>query len=88
MGFLVAILVGALTLGLATPHLFNAFGGIEWRFTITVASVVALGVARLINLFRLGLRSTISSPFDTRNLLSRPFPGGRRIGLLPYGIPG
>ena len=27
MGFLVAILVGARTLGLATPHLFNAFGG-------------------------------------------------------------
>ena len=27
MGLMVGILVGALTLGSASPHLFNAFGG-------------------------------------------------------------
>ena len=31
MGLMVGILVGALTLGSASPHLFNAFGGIDWR---------------------------------------------------------
>ncbi len=31
MGLMVGILVGALTLGSASPHLFNAIGGIDWR---------------------------------------------------------
>ena len=34
MGFLVGTLVGALTLGSAAPCLFNAFGGLNWRFAI------------------------------------------------------
>ena len=34
MGLMVGILVGALTLGSAVPHLFNAFGGIEWRIPV------------------------------------------------------
>ena len=38
LGLLVAILVGALTLGSASPHLYNAFGGLDWRFTIAAAS--------------------------------------------------
>ena len=54
LGLLVAILVGALTLGSASPHLFNAFGGIDWRFTIATASLVALTAAALINLVGLG----------------------------------
>ncbi len=54
MGLLVGILVGALTLGSAAPHLFNAFGGIDWRFTITTASMFAFGAALLINLVGLG----------------------------------
>ncbi len=29
MGLMVGILVGALTLGSASPHLFNAFGGVD-----------------------------------------------------------
>ena len=29
MGLMVGILVGALTLGSALPHLFNAFGGFD-----------------------------------------------------------
>ena len=41
MGLLVGLLVGALTLGSASPHLFNALGGIDWRFTIIAASVSA-----------------------------------------------
>ena len=31
MGLMVGILVGALTLGSASPHLFNALGGVDWR---------------------------------------------------------
>ena len=36
MGLMVGILVGALTLGSASPHLFNAFGGIDWRVPLVV----------------------------------------------------
>ncbi|NDP42347.1 MAG: MFS transporter, partial [Aromatoleum sp.] len=48
MGLMVGILVGALTLGSASPHLFNAFGGVEWRIPLAVASISALGAAALI----------------------------------------
>ena len=45
MGLMVGLLVGALTLGSAAPHLFNAFGGVDWRFTVGAASVAALVAA-------------------------------------------
>lgn len=54
LGFLVGMLVGALTLGSAFPHLFNAFGGIDWRFTIAAASVATLVAGLLVNLVTLG----------------------------------
>ena len=84
MGFLVAVLVGALTLGSAAPHLFNAFGGIDWRFTIAMASVVALGAALLINLFRMGPRLTVSPPFDPRNLLRAFSSSSLRLANFGY----
>ncbi|MDA0262516.1 MAG: MFS transporter, partial [Proteobacteria bacterium] len=42
MGLLVGLLVGALTLGTAAPHLFNAFGGLDWRPTLVIASAAAV----------------------------------------------
>ena len=64
LGLLVALLVGALTLGSAAPHLFNAFGGIDWRFTITSASLVALIAAVLILKFRHGPNVRPAPKFD------------------------
>jgi MFS family permease len=54
MGLMVGLLVGALTLGSATPHLFNALGGVDWRFTLTAASVSALCAGLAINLMGVG----------------------------------
>jgi len=68
LGMLVAILVGALTLGSASPHLFNAFGGVDWRFTIAAASATALAAALAINLVRLGPRHAAPRAFDPRLL--------------------
>ena len=45
MGLMVGILVGALTLGSASPYLFNALGGVDWRIPLGAASVSALGAA-------------------------------------------
>jgi MFS family permease len=68
LGMLVAILVGALTLGSASPHLFNAFGGVDWRFTIAASSLAALLAAVAINLVRLGPRLAAPRAFRARYL--------------------
>jgi len=54
MGLVVGLLVGALTLGSATPHLFNALGGVDWRFTLGAASLSAVVAALAINLAGVG----------------------------------
>jgi hypothetical protein len=54
MGLMVGILVGALTLGSASPHLFNAFGGVDWRPTVVLSSASALAAALGIALAGLG----------------------------------
>ena len=70
MGLMVGLLVGALTLGSATPHLFNALGGVDWRFTVAAASISALGAAGLINLARLGPNRVAAPRFDPRVILA------------------
>src|SRR5207302_5391853 len=63
MGLMVGILVGALTLGSASPHLFNALGGVDWRITLSTASVSALGAAILIGLAGVGPRQVATPRF-------------------------
>ncbi|HEY1415038.1 MAG TPA: MFS transporter [Caulobacteraceae bacterium] len=63
LGMLVAILVGALTLGSASPHLLNAFGGVDWRFTIIATSVMAMLAAAAINLVQLGPKQAAPRAF-------------------------
>lgn len=53
-GFLVGLLVGALTLGAASPHLAAALGGADWRSTIVVTSLAAFVGAILIRAVALG----------------------------------
>src|SRR5262245_55678128 len=54
MGLLVALLVGALTLGSASPHFLNGIGGVNWRATVVVASISAAAGAGLISFVKLG----------------------------------
>jgi len=68
LGLLVAILVGALTLGSASPHLFNAFGGIDWRFTILATSLAAALAGFAVNLVSLGPRHAVARVFSARHL--------------------
>ncbi|NNF78438.1 MAG: MFS transporter [Rhizobiales bacterium] len=49
-GFLVGMLVAALTLGSAAPHLFALLGGTDWRLTVAGASLAA-GVGGILCLF-------------------------------------
>ncbi|HEV3240691.1 MAG TPA: MFS transporter [Casimicrobiaceae bacterium] len=64
MGLMVGILVGALTLGSAAPHLFNAFGGFDWRPTVAAASLSALVAAAAIGLAGVGRNRAPAPRFD------------------------
>ncbi|MEM7323435.1 MAG: MFS transporter, partial [Actinomycetota bacterium] len=41
-GFALGVMIGALTLGSALPHLINALGGLDWTITLTAASVLTI----------------------------------------------
>lgn len=51
---LVGALVGALTLGSASPHLIALFGGADWRITIWVTSGMVVSGGLLLMTIRLG----------------------------------
>jgi len=54
MGLVVALLVGALTLGSASPHFLNGIGGLNWRATVVLVSLFAGLGAALIFFVRTG----------------------------------
>lgn len=66
MGLMVGLLVGALTFGSATPHLFSALGGIDWRLTLLLSSASAVLAALLINVAALGPNRVPAPGFDPR----------------------
>jgi MFS family permease len=70
MGLLVGILVGALTLGSALPHLFNALGGIDWRIPLATASACALFAALLIPAAGVGPNRAPAPRFDPHYVLT------------------
>ena len=70
MGLMVGILVGALTLGSAVPHLVNAVGGVDWRIPVAVASASALAAALLIRFAGIGPNVGRTPPFDPRAVLA------------------
>ena len=39
-GFALGVMIGALTIGSALPHLINALGGLNWRMTLIIASAL------------------------------------------------
>jgi MFS family permease len=84
MGLMVGILVGALTFGSATPHLFNVFGGVDWRLPVAIASASAVGAAALIGLAGIGPARSPAPPFDPRAVLSAWRDVPLRLANLGY----
>jgi MFS family permease len=84
MGLLVGLLVAALTLGSAAPHFLNAFGGLDWQFTIAGASVAALIAALAINLVHLGPNMGKSPTFDLRNAFKAYTTPSLRLANFGY----
>ncbi len=84
MGLLVGILVGALTLGSATPHLFNALGGVNWRFTLAASSLSAVVGGVLINFSGLGPNHVAVQRFDPSVILTAWRRHSLRLANLGY----
>ena len=84
MGLLVGILVGALTLGSALPHLFNAFGGVDWRIPLAVASGCALLAALLIGAAGVGPNRAPVPRFDPHYVLTAWRDVPLRLANLGY----
>ncbi len=68
LGLLVAILVGGLTLGSASPHLFNAVNDLEWQTTILMASAAAALATGFVPFIKLGPGHAAGAPFKARYL--------------------
>jgi len=69
-GLALGVMVGALTLGSAMPHLVNALGGADWRVVIVVTSLLTVGggvIAEFV--VRDGPFPFPTVPFDPRQLL-------------------
>lgn len=91
-GEALGILIGALTLGSATPHGINALGGIgadAWRTVIYGSSGLALVGAILIALFvKDGPYAAPSPPFDLAQVTEVLSFRNRRLGLANLGYLG
>jgi MFS family permease len=83
-GLLVGLLVGALTLGTASPYLIGAYGGIDWRFTLTVSSALAALSGALILLARLGPGALRPARFRASSALQAWKKKSLRLANLGY----
>jgi MFS family permease len=84
MGLLVGLLVGALTLGSAAPHLFNALGGLDWRLTVGLSSASAALAGLLIGGVRLGPNLAKAPPFQPGYVLTAWRDKALRLANLGY----
>jgi len=65
-GLLVGVLVGAVTLGSASPHLIALAGGADWRLSIAAASLIAGAGGLVVLATALGPHHGIAARFDPR----------------------
>ena len=83
-GFALGVLIGALTLGKASPYLVNAFGSGNWRFNAGIASILAAIGAIVVAFFVTdGPYALPNQPFDPSQIL-RVF-ANRGVRLANFG---
>ncbi|MBM3217734.1 MAG: MFS transporter [Candidatus Rokubacteria bacterium] len=84
-GLAIGILVGALTVGSATPHLIRGATAVHWRVTLLVASGLALLAAVLVMaIVREGPHRFPSARFDARMALAVFRERGARLACFGY----
>lgn len=84
LGFLVGLLVGAVTLGSASPHLVNAIGGLDWRLVIATSSAAALVGAVAISFAGLGPAAPRAAHFRAMSALKAWRDPALRLANLGY----
>ncbi len=83
-GFALGVMIAALTIGSALPHLINALGGLDWRQTLIAASVLTVSGGLIAD--RLGDDGPYVSKaaaFDPRQLAA--IAANRRFRLASVG---
>jgi len=84
-GLAIGILIGALTVGSATPHLVPGVTELPWRGTLLVASVLAIVGAAVVQLFVVdGPHRFPSARFDVRMAAAVFSQRGPRLACLGY----
>ena len=84
-GFALGLLIGALTLGKAFPHLLTALFGVEWRAPMLLASGLAVAGGILVVLIvRDGPFVAPTAPFDPHAIRKVLASRGARLATLGY----
>ena len=84
-GFALGVVVGALTLGKASPYLVNAFGSSSWRVNVGLASVIAAAGGLVVVLFvREGPFALPNQPFDLSQIAQVVRNRGVRLANFGY----
>ena len=84
-GFALGLLIGALTLGKAFPHLLTALFGTEWRQPMLLASGLALvGGTLVVLIVRDGPFVAPTAPFDPHAIRKVLSSRGARLATLGY----
>lgn len=83
LGLLIGLLVGAVTLGSAMPHLFVPLG-LDWRVPCIVAGICALAGALLIRWVDIGPRRAPAPPFRLTNAIEAFRRRPLRLANLGY----
>ena len=84
-GLAIGVIVGALTVGSALPHLIRGLTAVHWRTTLLVASVLALLAAVIvITLVREGPYRFPPARFDARMALAAFRERGARLACFGY----
>ena len=84
-GFALGVLIGALTLGKASPYLVNALSGGQWRRTVIFTSVLAiLGAVVILRFVADGPYALPNQPFDITQITKVFSNRGVRLANFGY----
>ena len=84
-GFALGVLIGALTLGKASPYLVNAFGSESWRVNAAIASIGAVLASIIVLRFvGEGPHALPNQPFDPTQIVRVFSNRGVRLANLGY----
>jgi hypothetical protein len=83
-GLLIGLVVGALTLGSAMPHLLSFFDGGEWRMTVAATSIACAAAAAFGLSTHLGPHHAAAPNFDRRAISVAWTDRALRLSILGY----